>query len=165
MPDPSQSFQQAAYAQETENVFIALLTLTSDELTAPIYVATDSHEMLPTAQVRGVVSNGIEFLYLPFDVTLPRDDRTGTVSAKLRIENVSRQIIGSARSVRNPVNVCIQCVLSRDVDSIEMEFNYFKLNNVVYDGFMIEGNLTLDYWGLEPWPQGRFTPSGFPGMF
>jgi hypothetical protein len=165
MADPSTSFKQAAYAQETDNVFIALLTFTSDELSQPIYVCTDPYELLPIAQVRGVVSNGIEFPYLPFDITLPRDDRTGTVSSRLRIENVSRQIIGSARSIRKPVSIKIQTVLSRDVDTVEAEFNYFKLNNVVYDGFMIQGDLTLDYWGLEPWPFGRFTPAGFRGMF
>ncbi len=165
MTEVSTTFKQAAYAQETDEVFIGLVTFTSDELAAPIYVATDPFELLPIANVKGVVSNGVEFVYLPFDITLPRDDRTGAVSAKMRIENISRQIIGAARSIRNPLNVCIQVVLSDDPDRIEMEFNYFQLKNVTYDGFTIEGTLALDYWGLEPFPSGRFTPSGFPGMF
>lgn len=161
----SQTFKQAAYAQETDQVFIALLTISSDELPEPIYVASDSFELLPIANVRGVVSNGQEFIYLPFDISLPRDDKTGTVSAKLRIENIDRQIIGHVRSISKPVTIKMQVVLSGDVDFIEMEFDNFQLTNVGYDGMIIEGDLTLDYWGLEPFPSGRFTPSGFPGLF
>lgn len=165
MSEVSQTFKQAAYAQETDEVFIALLTLTSDELTAPIYVASDPFELLPTANVRGVLSNGIEYVYLPFDISLPRDDATGTVSAKLQIENISQQIIGSVRSILKPVTVNIKIVLSNDVDFVEMEFDNFQLTNVGYNGYNIEGTLTLDYWGLEPFPSGRFVPSNFPGLF
>lgn len=165
MSEVSTTFKQAAYAQETDEVFIALLTFTSSELPAPIYVASDPFQMLPTANVRGVLSNSIEYVYLPFDISLPRDDATGSVSAKLRIENIDQQIIASVRSIKKPVTVQIQVVLSNDVDFIEMQFDNFQLTNVSYDGFTIEGTLTLDYWGLEPFPSGRFVPSNFPGLF
>ncbi len=161
----SNSFREAAYAQETDQVFIALLTITSDTLTEPVYVASDAYEMLPTAQVEGVLSNGNEFIYLPFDIVLPRDDDTGTVSAKLKIENIDREIVSIVRSITKPVDVKIQVVLSGDVDFVELEYNNFKLSNVSYDAEFVEGDLTLDYWGLEPFPSGRFTPSGFPGLF
>ncbi len=165
MTEPSATFRSAAYAQETGEVFIALLTFSSPELTEPIYVASDPYELLTIAQVRGVESNGQEFIFLPFDITLPRDDKTGTVSAKLRIENLDRQIIGHLRSIRAAVSIKIQIVLSNDVDLVEMEFDNFRLSNVTYDSMQIEGDLTLNYWGLEPFPSGRFTPSGFPGLF
>lgn len=161
----SQTFKQAAYAQQTDKVIIALLTFTSPELTEPIYVASDSFELLPAAGVRGVVSNGNEFIYMPFDIILPRDDKSGTVSAKLRIENIDRQIVGHVRTIRQAVQVKIQVVLSNDVDEIELEYDNFRLSNVTYDAMMVQGDLTLDYWGLEPCPSGRFTPSGFPGLF
>lgn len=161
----STTFKQAAYAAETEKVIIALLTFTSDELAAPIYVASDAFQTLPVANVDGVVSNGVEFVYIPFEIYLPRDDKTGTVSARLRVENVSRQIVGHLRSVTRPVSVKIQVVLSDDVDRIEMEYDNFQLTNVTYNSMSVEGDITLDYWGLEPFPSGRFTPSGFTGLF
>lgn len=161
----STTFKQAAYSQETDQVTIALLTFSSDEMTQPVYVASDSYELLPIANVRGVVSNGQEYVYLPFDIYLPRDDKTGAVSAKLRIENIDRRIIGTLRSVKKPISVNIKVVLSNNVDNIELEFENFKLSNVSYDSTIIEGNLSLDYWNLEPFPSGRFTPSGFPGLF
>jgi len=165
LTDTSTTFKQAAFASETEKVVIALLTFSSDELVTPIYVASDAYELLPEANVKGVLSNEIEYVYLPFDIYLPRDDKTGTVSAKLRIENIDRQIIGTLRSITKPVSIKIQIVLSDDVDRIEVEYDNFKLSNVTYNAMYIEGDITLDYWGLEPFPSGRFTPSGFPGIF
>lgn len=163
--DPSQTFKQAAYAQQTDEVFIALLTFTSPELVAPVYVASDPYELLPNANVKGVLSNDIEFVFLPFDIYLPRDDTTGSVSAKLKVENIDRSIIQYLRAIKKPVQVKIQIVLSNDVNFIEMQYDNFRLSNVSYDGQFIEGDLTLDYWGLEPFPSGRFTPSGWPGLF
>lgn len=163
----STTFQQAAYAQETDEVFIALVTLYSDELTEPIRLCSDPFQALSGLGegVYGLVSNGETYVFLPFDIYLPRDDKTGTVSARMVIDNVDRRIIPHARSVRKPVTVKFQCVLSDDVDRVELEFDNFKLSNVSYDAMQLQGDLTLDYWGLEPFPSGRFIPSDFPGLF
>lgn len=163
----SQSFKQEAYAQDTDVVFIALLTLSGDGLEEPIRVASDPFENLTEfgPDVYGVVSNSETFIYLPFDIILPQDNSTGVISAKLVIDNVDRSIIPHARSVTVPLDVKVQCVLSKDVDFVEFEFNHFKLTNVTYDAFSIEGDLDMNYWGLEPFPSGTFTPAQFPGLF
>lgn len=161
----STDFNQQVFAQETESVFIVLLTFSSDELEEDIRIASDPYEMLPDANVYGVESNGLEYIFIPFEISLPRDDSTGTVSASLRVDNVEREIIAQARSVRVPLDIKIQCVLSDDVDVVEIEYDFFKLSNVQYDIMSITGELTLDYWGLEPFPSGRFIPSMFPGLF
>lgn len=163
----SSTFKQAAYAQETDEVVIALVTLYSDELTQPIRVCSDPYEKLIGLgdDIYGLVSNGDTYLFLPFDIWLPRDDKTGVVSAKFSIDNVDRNIVATARSVTKPVSVKIQCVLSDDVDRVEIEFDNFKLSNITYDVMQLTGDLTLDYWGLEPFPSGRFVPSDFPGLF
>lgn len=161
----SDSFKQQFYAQETESVFIVLLTLSSDDLAEDILIASDPYELLPTANVRGVVSNGLEYIFIPFEITLPKDDSTGVVTAGITIDNVARDVIDQARSVRSPINVRIQVVLSDDVDAVELDYDYFKLTNVRYTTTTVTGQLTLDYWELEPFPSGRFTPSYFPGLF
>lgn len=161
----SSSFDQQFFSQETESVFIVLLTLSNDDLDEDIRIASDPYELLPTANVRGVESDGLEYIFMPFEITLPRDDSTGTVSATLTIDNVEREVIAQARSVRTPINVKMQCVLSDDVDVVEIEYDYFQLSNVSYDSMTVSGELTLDYWGLEPFPSGRFIPSQFPGLF
>lgn len=161
----SQNFKADLFAQEMESVFIVLLTLSSDEMAEDIRVASDPYQLLDVANVRGVESNGLEYIFIPFEIVLPRDDSSGTVSASLKIDNVSRQVIAQLRTITKPLNVKIQCVLSDDVDFVEIEYDHFQLSNVRYDVMAVSGQLTLNYWGLEPFPSGRFTPSKFPGLF
>jgi len=163
----SENFRRAAYSQETDVAVIVLITLSTPELPDAIRVCNVPVEKFADLgdNVYGVTSNSQRYLFLPFDITLPQDDKTGAVSARLTIDNVNRQIVQYARQTRKALNVSIQVVLSNNLDYVELEYNDFKLTNVSYDGFSVEGDLTVDYLGLEPFPAGRFTPSGFPGLF
>lgn len=161
----STAFKQTAFAQETEVAVITLLTMTVGSAVirvcdTPVEKFTDIGE-----NAYGVTSNGERYVFLPFSITLPQDDKTGVVTAKLEIDNVNREIVQYARDTNDPINVGIQVVLSNALNTPELEFNDFKLTNVKYNGFTVSGNLSVDYLGLEPFPAGRFTPSGFPGLF
>lgn len=161
----STAFKEVAFAQETEVAVITLLTMTVGSTVirvcdTPIEQFSDLGE-----NAYGVTSNGERYIFLPFNITLPQDDKTGVVTAKLEIDNIDRQIVESARSTDTAINVGIQVVLSNALNTPELEFNDFKLTNVKYNGFTVSGNLSVDYLGLEPFPAGRFTPSGFPGLF
>lgn len=163
----SDTLKQAAYAQETDEVFVTLITLSSDELSEPVRICDDPTTSLSGLgdDIYGVVSNGDTFVFMPFDISLPRDDKSGTVSAKLSIQNIDRRVVEIARSVTKPVNVKIQSILASAPDDVEIEFDNFQLSNVKYDVMKVEGDLTLNYWGLEPFPSNNFTPSNFPGLF
>lgn len=163
----SNAFKEAAYAQQTDEVFVTLITLDSDELSEPIRICDDPFTALTGLgdDVYGIESGGDEFVFMPFEIWLPRDDKTGTVSAKLSIQNIDRRIVETARVVTKPVNVKMQCILASDPDTIEIEFDNFQLSNVKYDVMSVEGDLTLNYWGLEPFPSWNFTPANFPGLF
>lgn len=163
----SNNFKEVAYSQDTDVAVIVLLTLSTPELPDSIRVCNVPVEKFDDLgeNVYGVTSNGQRYLFLPFDIELPQDDKTGAVSAKLTIDNVNRQIVQYARETRKALNVGIQVVLSNNLDYVELEYNDFKLSNVNYNGFNVEGDLTVDYLGLEPFPCGRFTPSGFTGLF
>lgn len=163
----SDNLRQAAYAQETDIAIIVLLTLSTPDLPDTIRVCNVPVEKFTDLgeNVYGVTSNNQRYIFLPFDITLPQDDKTGAVSAKLTIDNVNRQIVQYARQTRKALNVGIQVILSNNLDYVELEYNDFKLTNVSYNGFSVEGDLSVDYLGLEPFPAGRFTPSGFPGLF
>ena len=165
MTEVSDDYKVEFYKQETDSVFIVLLTFSSDELDDDIRITLDPYEILPIANVDGVVSNGLEYLYCPFEIKLPRDDKTGLPTAKIKVDNVDRRIIGHLRTVSKAVSLKIDVVLSRDPDHIDKSFDGFKLENIQYDALSVEGDLTMDYWDTEPFPSGRFTPSGFPGLF
>lgn len=163
----SENLRQAAYAQDTDVAVIVLLTLSNDDMEEPIRVCSAPVEKFTDLgeNVYGVTSNFNRFVFLPFEIELPQDDKTGAVSAKLTIDNVTREIIQYARQTRNVLNVTLQVVLSNNLDYVELEYKNFKLRNISYDGLTVSGDLSIDYLGLEPFPAGRFTPSGFPGLF
>lgn len=162
----SSAFKQAIYSQETDEVFTTLLTIDHDDLTSPIRVANDWLEDLPVAGVKGVISNSVEYVAFPFEFILPPQNETGISMAKLRIDNVSREIMVSALAITSPASVNVKIVLSSDPDTIEMEIDDFKLANITANVFTIEGDLsTSDNYDLEPFPGARFDPSRFPGAF
>lgn len=161
----SQNFRREAFARETGEVLIALITITADNLTQPIYVASDAYEMLPVAGVYGVVSRGQEYIYLPFSMETPRDDSTGLVNAKIQITNVSRDIIAAVRTAQRGIRMKFEMVISSDVDYVEDSFDGLELVDVSYNALMIEGNLNVDYFSREPFQSASYTPGNTPGLF
>lgn len=155
----------AINAQTTDECFIQLVTITSDALTIPILVADDPFEVLPVAGVRGVVSRGDEFIYLPFTISMPNDDDTGIGRANISIENVSREIIRSILTTSGQIDIKVEVVLASDVDVVEYTLDNFILESVSYDALSINGQMTIQYYDKEPFPSKRFTPSDFGGLF
>jgi hypothetical protein len=161
----STTAKNAIYAQATDEVFIVLLTINHEDFTDPIRVASDQFELLPLSGVRGVVSRGNEFIYLPFQIELPAQDDTGSARARISIDNVSREIVNSVRSADSALSIDIEIVLASDTDTVEMTVADFRLDRVTYDAMTVSGDLSVEYFDLEPFPAKRFTPSDFPGLF
>lgn len=159
------TLKQAVAAQTTDIVFIKLITITAPNLAEPIRVCDDSFEVLPLAGGRGVVSRGEEFIYLPFDLTLPNEDDTGIGRARISIDNVSREIIAAIRGSNGQIGIKIEIVLNVDVDTPEVVLDNFVLQSVNYDALTINGDIAVQYFDLEPFPFQRFTPSTFQGIF
>lgn len=161
----SAAAKQAAFSQETAEVFIMLLTISHPNWTEDVRLASDSFEELPVAGVRGVISNGLEYLFGAFAITLPTQDETNTTRANITVDNVSREMIRQIRNANSKVSISLQIVLSSDVDTAEMTVSDFKLERVIYDAFTVSGDISLEYFDLEPFPYQRFTPSKFPALF
>lgn len=161
----SNAFKQAVFAQETDVAFILLVTLSNPGLTDDIRVASDPFELLPYAGERGVISRGLEFIYLPFSLSLPTEDDTSIAKAKISIDNVSREIVGAIRQTVGEIAFKVEIVLSSDVDTPESTLDDFILESVTYDALTIEGEISVQYFDLEPFPKARIVPSDFPGAF
>lgn len=161
----SNNARRAVFAQQTDVVFIVLLTITQPDLPDVIRIASDPYEILPNAGVRGVVSRGEEYVYLPFDIKLPKADDTGVSKCKISIDNVDRSMVLAVRTATSALRITVEVVLSSDVNNVELSLPDFQMDRAEYDAFTISGDLSLEYYDLEPFPAGRFTPSDFPGMF
>lgn len=152
-------------AQTTDECYITLVTITSDALVDPLRVADDPFELLPVAGQKGVVSRGDEYVFLPFDLSLPNQDDTGIGRAKITIDNVSREIVQAIRQTAGQINLKIEIVLATDVDTPEVALDNFILDSVNYDSLTITGSISVQYYDLEQFPQGSFNPSQFSGLF
>jgi hypothetical protein len=162
----SNALKAASFAQQTDAAFITLLTITNANLVTPIRVCDDPNQVLPLAGVRGVVSRGEEFIFLPFLISLPAEDDTGIGKATLTIDNVSREIVLAVRNAASSkIYVKIEVVLSSDLNAPEVSMDNFILERTRYDAFTVTGDLSVEYYDLEPFPARRFTPSDFPGVF
>lgn len=158
------TFTKVINSRSTDEVFIILVTIDHEGLEVPIRVSNDNLHVLSTGQ-RGVISNGDEYVYLPFNIVLPNLERDTLPSSKIVIDNIDRAITAALADITEPPEVRIQIALSSDPDIIDYDIQGFKLNTVTYDELQIEGTLSVEYFANEPFPAPRFTPSRFPGLF
>ena len=161
----SDNARRAAFAQQTDVAFIILITITHPDLSDTIRLCNDPLMDLPSAGVKGVVSRGEEFVYLPFNFVLPKSDETGIAKAKLSIDNIDLSMVVAVRTATSSLRVLVEVILSNDPNNVEIALPDFQLDSATYDAFTISGDLSMEYYDLEPFPKDRFTPSQFPGLF
>lgn len=151
----SEAFRRALHADGTGDAFLVLLTLEHDDLPAPIRVTSDEVD---------TQSRGESYVAFPFELTLP-DDGERPPRARLVIDNVSREIVAAVRSIVGPPLVTMEIVRGSAPDDVEASFPFFRLINVGYDSLTVEGELVAEDLSREPFPEARFVPSRFPGLF
>lgn len=152
----SSDMLKAIHAQETGEAILCLVTIEEDSLSEPIRVTSDDVD---------TPSNGNTFVPFPFEYTFPDQGDDADITASLRISNVDRQIVQAIRNATDFPIVTTQFVLGSSPSTIEAEFPDFKMSNIRYDQMTVEGNLTLESPTNAAYPQHRFTPGRFPGLF
>lgn len=161
----SNAAKQAIFAQQTSEVFIILVTIAHETFDNHIRVCSDPFEVLPDAGVRGIVSRGDEYIFLPFSIELPVQDDSGVARASISVDNITREIVQYVREATSALSITIEVVLASDPDTPEITVADFKLERVTYDALTVSGEISVEYYELEPFPARRFTPSDFPGLF
>ena len=148
--------KQAIHAQETDKVFLVLLTINHTDLASSIRVVNNTQD---------IVSNGDTYIGFPFSIELPRDSDNFQIEAKLAIDNVDRQIVAAVRTITSAADVTLEIIRSDTPDVIEASFANFKLKNVSYNALTVSGTLVFERFDREPYPVDRITPNNFPGVF
>lgn len=152
----SAELRQAVYAQETAEEFVVLIAIAHPDLETSIRVNSSGKD---------TISNGETFFAYPFEVVLPDDVDDRPPRAKLRIDNISQEIVLAVRTISSAPFVTIQIVMVSSPNTIEAEFPDFLLSNITYDQLTVEGDLTLEEFIGEPYPARVFSPADFPGLF
>lgn len=153
--DLSPIARNALFAQESGEAFIALVKLEHPNLTGPICVTSAGID---------VDSRGETYLAFPFDVALPDEAPDRPPRSKLRIDNVDQEMGITVREINTAPTITIDVVTASDLDTPEVTYPDFRLNNVTIDRLYIEGDLTLEEFTSEPYG-GTFTKSLYPGLY
>lgn len=153
----SNVFKGAAFAQETDEVFLVLLTINHVSFTEPIRVVNNTET---------ITSRGNAFTAYPFQVTLPDEDDQKQPQVRLSIQNASQEIMAAIRNAGlDDITVVVEVVRAAAPDTLEIALPQFLLRNVQADVASISGDLVLEDLTKEGFPTGRFTPAYFPGLF
>lgn len=162
----SLTMREAANAQETGEVPVFLLTFTHADLAEPIRLSTDPTSRITTTPlVYGTVSRSNTYTFLPMQIALPEEGEDVPPTARLILDNVSRDLVAALRETDEPASVTIEMVLASDPDTVEIEFPAFDFAGADYDAEAITVHLAVPSLATEPYPSGTFNPAEFPGLF
>lgn len=143
------------FAQQTDEVFLVLLTMTHPSLAVPIRVVNNNED---------VVSRGNNYIALGFEVSLPGEEPDRPTLASLKIDNVDRTVIVALRQILTPPLVTLEVVLAGTPSTVEASFTGLILRNVIYDEATITGELAFEQILVEP-VSISIVPARFPGLF
>lgn len=162
----SDRFREAIYAQETDEVPICLLTITHESLSEPIYVSSVATTRLSDDPLLyGTESRGEQYIFLPFEFTLPDDKSDSPPRVQLTMENIDRTLVSLLRTFVTPASVKFEIVLASDPDLVEIAVPILQMADATIDESTIAITLVADTLINEPHPAGQFTPGAFPGLF
>lgn len=165
----STAARRAAWAQQTDAVFIILVTITHDGLAEPVRVAS--------AGVTGVTTDddgnpvpytergGERYVQYPFRFELPEDRDDQAVTARIEIDNVDRMVVEAVREIQGSPEVTVEVVLSEDPETLEAGPWVFELQSAEYDALTVSGTLGYEPLLSEPYPAHTMSPATMPGIF
>jgi hypothetical protein len=147
---------QAINAQETGEVFLILLTISSDEI-------VDTYRFVRNTE--DITSNGYNYIAYGFDITLPDEDPDTLPTIQLVIDNVDRAIVDTLNSLIEPPTVTLSVVLASTPNVIEYGPLEMTLLGADYDSLTITGQLAYEDILNQSYPSGKYIPSDYPGLF
>lgn len=113
---------------------------------------------------QGLIADRTEWIAFPFQIDLPGEDAETPSVARLRIDNVDRQIVEALRGLPGAPTADIEVVLASQPDVVEIGFYDLTIRAADYDALYVEAQMTFEQIFSEP-QSVEMTPARFPGMF
>ena len=136
---------------------LALLTITHASLAQPIRLVLNGEDF---------VSREVTYRFAPFELTPPEQTKDGVQPARLRIENISGEIITvlrTAAGTSEPPQASWELVFASAPDIVEKTWPALIFLDAHYDD-SIEVSLGMPDQSREPFPQYRFSNKTHRGM-
>lgn len=152
----SANFIDAVVNQNTDEVFLFLVTLDHDDLVNPIRVVNN---------VENITSRSNVYTAFPFDLILPQDDGDTLPQVIISLSNVDLSLIDEIRSLNSSLDVTLEIVLASNPNYVEMTIEGMKTISIQYDAQKIEATCQIEDVLNLAFPKGAYLPSNFPGLF
>lgn len=165
--DISPSLREAAYAQETDKVLIALLTINHPSFSQPIRVTDEPLEDFGN-EIYGVTSRGEQYIFVPFDVDFPDEDEQLVQFLEVRLDSTDRSIIDAIRTAASSnvfPTAMAEVVLHDNPDVPDMVVTGLRLKMAQYNNGILTGRFSTEHTDSQVFPANFFRPSLFPGIF
>lgn len=155
----SSLMQRIVRAQETDEVFVALITIEHPSIIGGA--------LRLVQDLQDLISNGHTYTMFPFRLILPEDADEGVAEVMLSIDNVSQEVYATIKAIapQSPPTISIDLVLRSQPDVVEFSLPLLTLREVSADMLVIEGTLRGDEEDLNEFPRDSFTPQTTPGLF
>jgi hypothetical protein len=142
----------------TDEGLIPLIVIDHADWAAPIRLSGDRVD---------TVSRGETYTATPFELSLPDDIDGRPRSAQLALVDLSRGLTAALRTARGAPTVAIELVRLADPDSLEASFSGLRIQEPAWASPepTITMRLVGGASGEERFPQARFVPSRWPGLF
>jgi hypothetical protein len=144
------------YYQESEDVFLTLLTLTHPSFAGPIRLVNNSVD---------IISRGQTFTAFPFKLRLPVDDGESAREVSIEFDNVSLEILDELRTVTTSIEVKMEMVLASIPDEVQISIEELKIQTVNYNKQVISARLFLDSFLTTELNSEIYSPTLYPGIF
>lgn len=160
---------KALFSPESDSDLAILVTLYAEDGVTPLVNLSDSYtqRLSETTQdiVYGMISNGVEYTFLPLEISLPSEEEARAPRCSIIIRDVVRYLIPTIRNLTYQPKVKLQLVLTKTPNVVEVSYTGFYISSLTYNAEQITAELSMIDYEREPFPAHSFSPAYFPGLF
>jgi hypothetical protein len=149
-------FENTLHSDHSDEAIFFLLTITSPELSEPLYLVNNN---------ASVLSRGRVYEPFPFEVVLPPEDGGKPKALKLNTYNLSPEFMDLVRQTNEPPLVKFEIVSTRDMDQVEKVIDFMQVGAAEYDAVTVSFTLVSSQFGARKTLQAMYSQNEFPGLF
>lgn len=156
------------FSPEADSTLITLVTFYDEEDNVIARTADNFTKRISETDLEvqyGVTSNGLDYVFLPMQITLPSEEEANAPRCSIVMYDVTRYLIPIVRTLSKPLRVRLELVLSKSPDDVEIEFDDFFITSFNYNAEQVTAELSMISLQQEPFPMYSFTPQYNPGLY
>lgn len=137
--------------------FVELLQVTNPSFSGPMHICND---------VQDFVSQGIEYIALPFRFTVPDDVSGQAPRMQLQIDNVGRGFSDELERLQPGTTTMAKLIIvARDQPNVHVNTFWIPVTNVSINGAVASGTCSVDHLSRQAACKLMANPFTLPGIF